>query len=96
MLTDPVADSVALPDLVPARMVNEYAYCPRLAYLEWVQGDWADNADTAEGRFRHRVVDQEKGDLPAPGEPDAGDSSHRSAGRRRRGADTAARHAGGL
>lgn len=23
--------------LVPARMVNEYVYCPRLAYLEWVQ-----------------------------------------------------------
>lgn len=74
MFTDPVADSLDLPDLVPARMVNEYAYCPRLAYLEWVQGDWADNADTAEGRFRHRVVDQEKGDLPAPGEPDAGDT----------------------
>ena len=24
--------------LLPARMVNEYEYCPRLAYLEWVQG----------------------------------------------------------
>jgi len=23
---------------VPARMVNEFQYCPRLAYLEWVQG----------------------------------------------------------
>ena len=22
--------------LLPARMVNEYVYCPRLAYLEWV------------------------------------------------------------
>lgn len=62
-------DLVALPDLVPARMVNEYVYCPRLAYLEWVQGDWADNADTAEGRFRHRVVDQETGDLPDPARP---------------------------
>ena len=28
-----------LPDLVPARMVNEFVYCPRLAWLEWVQGD---------------------------------------------------------
>jgi len=27
--------------LLPARMVNEYQYCPRLAYLEWVQGEWA-------------------------------------------------------
>jgi CRISPR/Cas system-associated exonuclease Cas4 (RecB family) len=23
--------------LLPARMVNEYQYCPQLAYLEWVQ-----------------------------------------------------------
>ena len=30
-------------------MVNEYQYCPRLAYLEWVQGEWADSADTVEG-----------------------------------------------
>jgi CRISPR-associated protein Cas1 len=37
-----------------------------LAYLEWVQGDFADNADTAEGRFRHRVVDQDGGSLPEP------------------------------
>lgn len=63
-----------LPDLVPARMLNEYVYCPRLACLEWVQGDWADNADTAEGRFRHRVVDQEKGNLPAPDGSDVGDN----------------------
>ena len=32
--------------LLPARMVNEYGYCPRLAYLEWVQGEWAESADT--------------------------------------------------
>lgn len=25
--------------LLPARMVNEYQYCPRLACLEWVQWD---------------------------------------------------------
>ncbi len=51
-------------DVVPARMVNEYVYCPRLAYIEWVQADFAVNVDVAEGRFRHRRVDQEKGDLP--------------------------------
>ena len=48
-----------LPDLIPARMVNEYVYCPRLAYLEWVQGEWDDNADTVEGRSVHRRVDRE-------------------------------------
>jgi CRISPR-associated protein Cas1 len=44
--------------LLPARMVNEFAYCPRLAYLEWVDGEFADNAETVEGRFYHRRVDQ--------------------------------------
>jgi len=55
---------------VPARMVNEFVYCPRLAYLEWVQGDWADNADTAEGRFTHRAVDRPSGALPPPDQPE--------------------------
>ena len=53
-----------LPDLIPARMLNEFAYCPRLAYLEWVQGDFADSADTVDGRHQHRRVDKESGDLP--------------------------------
>lgn len=57
------------PELVPARMLNEFAYCPRLAYLEWVQGDFADNADTVDGRFQHRNVDVETGALPDPDEP---------------------------
>src|SRR5258705_11491054 len=39
---------------VPARMVNEFQYCPRLAHLEWVQGEWAESADTGEGRGVHR------------------------------------------
>jgi CRISPR-associated protein Cas1 len=49
---------VAAPELVPARMLNEFAYCPRLAYLEWVQGEFEDSADTVEGRFHHRRVDE--------------------------------------
>ena len=53
-----------MPDTVPARLVNEYAYCPRLVWLEWVQGDFQDSADTVEGRFRHRVVDKPGGALP--------------------------------
>ena len=54
--------------LLPARMVNEYQYCPRLAYLEWVQGEWADSADTIEGRHVHKRVDKGGGRLPEPGE----------------------------
>ena len=46
-------------------MVNEYTYCPRLAYLEWVQGEWAESADTVEGRHAHRRVDKASGQPPA-------------------------------
>lgn len=49
---------------IPVRMLNEWVYCPRLAYLEWVQGEWADSADTVDGRWRHRRVDKPAGDLP--------------------------------
>src|SRR3970040_1903077 len=48
-----------LPGPLPARMLNEFAYCPRLAYLEWVQGEWAESADTVDGKFQHRRVNQE-------------------------------------
>lgn len=57
-------------DYVPARMLNEYAYCPRLAYLEWVQGEWADNPDTLDGQFVHRNADQpDHKPVPTPEEP---------------------------
>ena len=51
---------------IPARMLNEFAYCPRLFYLEHVQQEWAHSADTLDGRFVHRRVDQEAGKGPAP------------------------------
>jgi len=44
--------------LIPARMLNEFVYCPRLAILEWVEGEFAPNADTAEGELRHAAVDK--------------------------------------
>lgn len=44
--------------LLPVRMLNEFTYCPRLGYLEWVQGEWADNLETRQGSFGHRVVDK--------------------------------------
>ncbi len=62
------ARGIRAAELVPARMLNEHAYCPRLAYLEWVQGDFADSADTVDGRFHHRRVDKETGMLPGPDE----------------------------
>ena len=75
--------TTGVPELVPARMLNEFAYCPRLCYLEWVQGEFAHSADTVDGRFQHRRVDQPTGNLalPPPSSPsdddaDAGDKIH--------------------
>ena len=52
--------------LIPARMVNEFVYCPRLAYLMWTQGEWADTGDTVEGNRVHARVDRPSAPLPAP------------------------------
>ncbi|GIK35052.1 MAG: CRISPR-associated exonuclease Cas4/endonuclease Cas1 fusion [Gammaproteobacteria bacterium] len=62
--------------LLPARMVNEYQYCPRLSYLEWVQGEWADSSDTVQGRHAHRRVDRPQGDLPSADEAVEGERIH--------------------
>ncbi len=71
-----------VPELIPARMLNEFAYCPRLAYLEWVQGEFADNLETLEGRFGHRRVDQESS-APLPTAGDCPDSGGKDIGRGR-------------
>lgn len=61
-----MADLAELPAFLPARMLNEFAYCPRLFYLEWVDDRWADSADTAEGDLAHRRVDTPSGLFPDP------------------------------
>jgi CRISPR-associated protein Cas1 len=47
----------AVPDYVPARMLNEFVYCPRLFYYEWVEKVFADNRETVEGALRHSKID---------------------------------------
>ncbi len=59
------------PDQIPARMLNEFAYCPRLFYLEYVQQEWDHSSDTLEGKFVHRRVDDERGAVPAANELEA-------------------------
>lgn len=60
-------DDAGLPDLIPVRMLNEFTYCPRLGYLEWVDGEWADNLETMQGSFGHRRVDwPDKKQIPDP------------------------------
>ncbi|RIZ56027.1 CRISPR-associated endonuclease Cas1 [Vibrio sp. PID23_8] len=51
-------------ELIPVRMLNEYVYCPRLAYLVWIQAEWSDNQDTEAGHHAHRRVDKTSGTLP--------------------------------
>jgi CRISPR-associated protein Cas1 len=57
-----------VPELIPARMLNEFVYCPRLFFLEWVDRLFASSADVAEGERRHRRVDAGGGAAPLPGE----------------------------
>lgn len=64
----PAEQSSLSAPLVPARMLNEYVYCPRLAYMMWVEGEFAHSADTVEGAIRHKRVDKESGALPGAGE----------------------------
>src|SRR5271169_5737976 len=57
-----------LPDYLPARMVNEYTYCPRLFFYEWVEGLFAESVDTVEGAIQHRRVDAKATALPSAAE----------------------------
>ena len=65
-LSDPPASQ---PDdsLLPARMLNEVVYCPRLFYLEHVAGEWEESADTLAGKRVHRRVDARSSPLPDAG-----------------------------
>ncbi len=51
------------PDLLPARMLNEFVYCPRLFFYEWVEGVFAHNRETVEGSLRHSKLDSGTGAL---------------------------------
>ncbi len=56
---------LAVPAEIPARMLNEFVYCPRLFYYEFVEGVFVENADTRGGSAIHKKVDSGRGDLPA-------------------------------
>lgn len=67
-----------LPDYLPARMVNEFVYCPRLFFYEWVDGVFRESVDTLEGKFQHRRVDAKTSELPKPEEMEEGKLESRS------------------
>ncbi len=51
---------------LPARMINEFVYCPRLFYLMHVEGQFAHNAETVEGESVHQRVDSRTDPLVSP------------------------------
>jgi CRISPR-associated protein Cas1 len=55
-----------LPQYLPARMLNEFVYCPRLFFYEWVEGVFAHSADTVEGALRHEKLGAREDALPPP------------------------------
>jgi CRISPR-associated protein Cas1 len=62
----PAQPARELPDYMPARMVNEFVYCPRLFFYEWVEGLFRESADTVEGKLQHKRVDKAGKPLPSP------------------------------
>jgi CRISPR/Cas system-associated exonuclease Cas4 (RecB family) len=69
---EPAPPQRPLPDYLPARMVNEFVYCPRLFFYEWVEGVFQSSADTEQGAFEHRRVDKPSGALPDPAPAEEG------------------------
>ncbi len=52
-------------DYLPARMINEWVYCPRLFYLMHVEGQFAPSVDTEQGLQCHARVDHRADALPS-------------------------------
>jgi CRISPR-associated protein Cas1 len=67
-ILSPPAVERELPEYLPARMVNEFAYCPRLFFYEWVEGVFQESVDTIEGAIQHARVDAKTSALPGPEE----------------------------
>lgn len=71
---DPLTDPIDNPDTkddselgyLPARMINEAVYCPRLFYLMHVEGQFEHNRDTTEGIQVHTRVDKKTDRLRPP------------------------------
>jgi len=54
-------------DPIPARMLNEFVYCKRLFYYEFVEGVFVESADTLRGGAIHERVDSGSGAMPETG-----------------------------
>jgi CRISPR-associated protein Cas1 len=83
-------------------MLNEFVYCPRLFYYEFVESVFVESGDTVRGKALHRRVDSGKGDLPPAVEKTEGggqkteDRGQKSGGRGQKPEDGGQRAQGGL
>lgn len=58
------ARTIEVPDYLPARMLHEFVYCPRVFFYEWVEQVFAHSADTIEGALRHEKISHGSEALP--------------------------------
>jgi len=63
--SEPIARAETEPQHIPARMMNEFVYCQRLFYYEFVEGVFVESVDTLRGGAIHQRVDSGNGALPA-------------------------------
>jgi CRISPR-associated protein Cas1 len=68
------------PQQIPARMLNEFVYCQRLFYYEFVDGVFVESADTLRGEAIHQRVDSGSGALPKAKRKAESDKSKESEG----------------
>lgn len=61
-IQSPAAPPEPMP--IPARMLNEFVYCQRLFYYEFVEGVFVESADTLRGDAIHKRVDIGDGAMP--------------------------------
>lgn len=69
-IASPRARNVDLPEYLPARMLNEFVYCPRLFFYEWVERVFVESVDTVEGSQRHAKLERKADPLPPAEESD--------------------------
>jgi len=67
----------AEPQQIPARMLNEFVYCQRLFYYEFVEGVFVESVDTLRGGAIHKRVDSGNGSLPRAKKKTDADKSKR-------------------
>jgi CRISPR-associated protein Cas1 len=67
----------AEPQQIPARMLNEFVYCQRLFYYEFVEGVFVESVDTLKGGAIHKRVDSGNGSLPKAKKKTDADKSKR-------------------